>query len=428
MALDVAHGYFKTGTTGGGTIIPITGVGFQPKAVLFVYNGRTEIVDATSLQSHRRGIGFANGNLNDVAVGSSSEQSATPVDSYHDMYATRCVEMITDAGGLAAELRIDAVNADGFDMEVPSGAPALDYTVEWYAFGGTDITQFSLTSFIEPFVAGVLNVDGIGFAPDVCFYLTNASGGEGVGITGDSRMQFGVTTFANSAIQNATWGGGSNDGANPSNTSSYCRSGECIGVMSTDLTAVNSRARVTAKRTLGIEMTYDEVSGGGNRETYVLAIKGGQWALRNFTSSVDLANKVVSDLGFDLAPKGGIVFSACHTESTVNIADTGDEWSMGWFTSTSDRAVMAVEEVDNVVTADVQSAYEKDNVYIGCNAVGGIDARIDINAIAVNSLTFSQSLMDFDSRFVNVLTFSDNNPFPPIPEYRNPMITTLRRM
>jgi hypothetical protein len=69
---------------------------------------------------------------------------------------------------------------------------------------------------------------------------------------------------------------------------------------------------------------------------------------------------------------------------------------------------MAVEELDNVNPAAVQSAYEKDVVYLGCNGAGAIDARVDIKTIAGDSLTFEQELMDFNSRFVLVLAFADS--------------------
>jgi hypothetical protein len=406
MALEVKHGYFKTGTGVVGTIIPITGVGFALKALLVMYNGRTEIIDATSMQSHRRGIGFAINTLSDRCVTSQSEQNASPIDSRQDMHETRAIQLLNDSGGEAANLTLDAINADGFDFRVVV-TPDLDYTIEYYAFGGSDIEEVAIVSVIEPAVAGVVNVDTIGFSPSVGFCIGNATGAATVGISADSRIQFGMFTTEPSIV-NATWGGGSNDNANPSQAISYCRLGECIGVMEQALTSVNTRARVTALRPLGLELTYDEVQGSGNRETFILAIRGGQWKLDSFTTSTDLANKVISGLNFDRIPKGGIILSAGHSASTIDIVDVGDEWILGWFTSTSDRAVMAVEEVDNVVTADVQSAYEKDNVYIGCNAVGGIDARIDIGTIALDSLTFTQSLMDSDGRLVIVLAFADS--------------------
>lgn len=430
MALDVAHGYMKTGTLGFGTVITIT-PGFVTKFLIFICNGRTEIVDASSLRTHKRTMGLATGVGSNYSLTSRSEQNVTPANTAHDMHEARALQMLSDTADTAdGEFKINAIGATTVDLIIESGGSGFDqdYTVEWYAFGGTDITNVALITTIEPAVAGVVNVDSFGFTPDVVFMLSNASGAATVGISADSRWCFGVATLGGAAIENAVLAGGSNDGANPSQAISYCRAGECIGMLEQALTSVNTRAGVTAQRTLGLELTYAEVQGSGNRETVMVGIKGGQWALRNFTTSTDLANKVVSGLGFSQIPKGGIVFSACHSESTVDVADTGDEWSVGWFTSTSDRAVMAIEERDNAVSTDVQSAYEKDNVYLGCNAVGGIDARVDINAVDFDSLTFSQSLMDGNGRFVNVLAFADNNPFPPVPEYRNPMLTTLRRM
>ena len=427
MALQVAHGYMKTGTAAPGTIITIT-PGFVTKFLIFICNGRTEIVDASSLRTHKRTMGLATGVGSNYSLTSRSEQNVTPANTAQDMHELRALQMISDTADTSdGEFELDAIGATTVDIEIII-AFDQDYTVEWYAFGGTDITNVALITTIEPAVAGVVNVDSFGFTPDVVFMMSNATGAATVGISADSRWCFGVATLGGAAIENAVLAGGSNDGANPSQTISYCRAGECIGTLEQALTAVNSRASVTAKRTIGLELTYAEVQGSGNRETVMVGIKGGQWALRNFTTSLDLANKVVSGLGFSQIPKGGIVFSHCKSESTVDVADNTDEWSVGWFTSTSDRAVMAIEETDNVVSTDVQSAYEKDNVYLGCNAVGGIDARVDINAIAFDSLTFSQSLMDVNGRFVNVLAFADNNPFPPVPEYRNPMLTTLRRM
>jgi hypothetical protein len=407
MALQVAHGYMKTGTGAPGTIVTIT-PGFTAKFLMFLCNGRTEIVDASSLRTHKRTMGFATGVGSNYSLTSRSEQNVTPANTAHDMHEIRALQLISDTADTTdGEFFVDAVGATDVDLEI-AVAFDQDYTVEWYAFGGTDITNVALITTIEPAVAGVVNIDSFGFTPDVAFLLSNASGAATVGVSADSRWCFGVATTQGAAIANAVISGGSDDGANPSQAISYGNDTECIGMLGSALDAPNTRARVTAKRTLGLELTYDEVQGAGTRETVMVGIKGGQWALRNFTTSVDLTNKVLSGLGFNQSPRGGIVFSHCHPESASDIADTGDETSIGWFASTSDRAVMAIEEIDNVVSTDVQSAYEKDSVYLGCNGAGGIDARIDINAIAEDSLTFSQSLIDANGRFVQVLAFADS--------------------
>lgn len=406
MALQVARGLMKTGTAAPGTIITIT-PGFLAQFLIFICNGRIETVDASSLRTHKRTMGFATGVGSNYSLTSRSEQNVTPANTAHDMHQSVALQLLSDTADTTdGEFFVDAVNATTVDLEI-GAAFDQDYTVEWYAFGGTDIIFSTLTTTVEPATAQAVNIDDFTATPDVVFFLSNASGSAASGIAVDSRWCFGVAVLQEATIRNAVISGGSNDGANPSQAIRYGNDVECIGMVSLDLTAVNTRARVTARRTLGFELTYDEVVGTGVRETVLVGIKGGQWALRNFLTSVDLANKVISDLQFNQTPNGGIVFSHCSSESTVDIAQTGDETSLGWFTSTTDRVAMAIEELDNVISTDVQSAYDNDEVYIGCNGAGGIDALIDINAKAENSLTFAQSLMDDDGRFVNVLTFAD---------------------
>lgn len=407
MALQVAHGYLKTGVGAPGTIVQIT-PGFTVKFLMLLCNGRTEIVDATSLRTHKRTLGFIAGVDINYSLTSRSEHNVTPANTAHDMHEFRALQLLEDvANADDGELDCNAIGATTVDLEIQSTF-GQDYTVEWFAFGGTDIVFSTLTTTVEPAVAGVVNVDAFAGTPDVLFFMSNASGPATTGISDDSRWCFGVAVLQEATIRNAVISGGSNEGSNPTQAICYGNDVECIGMLGSALDVPNTRARVTARRALGFELTYDEVQGAGTRETVVVGIKGGQWALRNFTGSTDLANKVINDLTFGVAPKGGIVFSHCHSESTLDIADTGDETSFGWFTSTSDRACMAVEDVDNVVSSDVQSAYSKDKVYLGCNALGGLDAEVDINAIAVNSLTFSQASMDIDGRFIQVLTFADS--------------------
>jgi hypothetical protein len=404
--MQVKRGFFKTGTGSPGTVVSVTGVGFALKFLVLMWNGRTETANASGLQTFRRGIGFCTGPGSDISVTSMSRHNVSPPKSAHDMYESRAVFAISDAGGGFGELDLTAVTADGFDMQV-AAAFGANLTIEYLAFGGPDITNVALVSLQEPAAACVVNADSIGFRPDMAMFAMNPGGAASAGIGGDSRMHFGA--FAgDSAIVNATWGGGSNDGANPSNASAYCRLGECIGVLNSELTEPNSRARVTARRDAGLELTFDEVSGGGNREVYILAVKGGQWNIGSFTTSTDLADKTVGGLGFNAVPRGGIVVSACHQESALDVANTGDEWSMGFFTGAGDRAVMAVEELDNCNPSVVQSAYAKDAVYLGCNASGGIDSRVDILSLAENTLTFKQESVDISGRFAWVLAFSDS--------------------
>lgn len=408
MALNVTRGVFNTGTTGVGTTVVVSGVGFAFKFLLLMWNGRTEIVSSSSLSTHRRGIGMVVAANNETSATSTSETGVTPSDTYQVGDATKCIRIISITGTDAGAFDLTTVGSDGFTLTVASTFVA-DYTISFMAFGGSDIQQVALVTTLEPATASVVNVDSIGFTPDVAFFMTCASGSANGTIADDSRQHFGVMAGVNTII-NATWCGGSDDANNPTDTGSYNRIGECISVVSSDLTAINTRARVTARRTLGLELTYDEVLGTAVRETRIVAIKGGQWSIGSFLTSTDLANKVVSGFGFNETPKGGVVVSTIHTQSTVDILQSGDEWSMGMFTSPSSRLVMAMEDIDNVAVSTVQTAIGIASVFIGCNGSGGIDYVVDILSLGIDTITFEQDIMPASNIFAWVLTFADELP------------------
>lgn len=176
-ALDYKKGTFnKTTATGNQSV---TGVGFQPKAIIFYHTGQA----AEGFAAHiAAGYGFAAydgaayGQAAISAQVGDAQTTSTDGTGYHS--AIRCIVMIADAANPAAtqaEASIVSFNADGFTINWNKNAGATDI-IHYVALGGTDITNAKVGTYAGPAAIGNNAVAGVGFQPDaVLFAMGNRS-------------------------------------------------------------------------------------------------------------------------------------------------------------------------------------------------------------------------------------------------------------
>ena len=179
-------GDFALGTTTGN--LAETGVGFQPKAVLFVH-GPKNTTGATITNIHQLGIG--------VGLSSTSRWSnyyigtnATTSDEQSIQITTRCIISISTAAAIDEAVDYVSNDADGFTVNRITKS-ATDFTVGYLALGGT--AQYAAGTFAQPGVTGNQGVTGTGFTPVGEFFSAEmkASGGTG---TAHSDKMIGAAT------------------------------------------------------------------------------------------------------------------------------------------------------------------------------------------------------------------------------------------
>src|SRR3990167_11012985 len=135
MAFSAKVGAFNVITTAAGNTQAITGVGFQPLAVIFWYSGRTDSTDTVGRLSHTRGMGFAISSSDQRAVCSASTDASASSATYGAVTNVRCITTFNGAGTIQGAMTFTSMDADGFTLTVGTQFTG-GFRVHYLALGG----------------------------------------------------------------------------------------------------------------------------------------------------------------------------------------------------------------------------------------------------------------------------------------------------
>lgn len=409
MALFAKVGSFNTGTGVATTAIPVTGVGFQPTALILWWDGSTGSVDAASATHARRGMGFVTGTTSRRCCASVSEDAQTAADT-DDMIRDDAAVVVMAHSGTTTATRTDGLldlqsfDSDGFTMVVDDQFTA-DYRIHYLALGGTDLTNVAIGDFTQATATGTQDTTSVGFQPDCVLFLYCSTTGALPVSQADSRWGFGAIT----ATAQASYNGGSNDGAATIQTISHCQSSECLNLSSTSVNDVIARAEFSAMLSNGFRLNWLEADANARNICY-LALKGGRYALGTLQTQTDTTTDIVES-GFGFSPKAALFMSHGNTESTPNTAQDHDRWSVGAFSSISDRAACATMDVDALADSQTTIAVEHDGVYINIGTADAVVGIMDVKSVDADGFTCIMDDADPSQSFVFYIAFGNTaNP------------------
>jgi hypothetical protein len=361
LSLFTKVGSFNTGM--GLSNIVVSGIGFQPKFIIFHWNGRTEVVDAVGTKSIDFGWGFAVGAADRRALGTHSLNGANPIagGSYHSNAA--CIINTDTGAGLDGAADVVSFDADGFTLAIDN-AFSLDLRVMYIAVGGDDIQNVKTGQYSGKDGTGLQSITGVGFKPDILFTIIpinmddppdgeGAKTGGGFGVAKSSAEQY-VVTY------------GSDDGTTPSDTGSYIFKGEFVAcaTISNPLVMRNRQSLVSMDAD---GFTFDQLKVGetaGFPDTvHYLAIQGGQWLLGDLETQTE-TTITMAENGMGFNPDLVIFASANRPLSTQDVGTANGQISFGAATSITERVAMAIMDRDGQAAAVTGSAVEYDAVYI----------------------------------------------------------------
>jgi hypothetical protein len=403
MAVDVATGTLQTGTAAAGNTVSVTGLAFQPKAVLFFWSGRTATGQAEG--DHKFGAGYAVSTTDRGGFTNQSDHSPTTMATDSRLFSNSCIEMLTVAGAIDGQMDFQSFNSDGFTLVVDD-AFAASYLVHYLALGGADITDVaSVTASVTG--TGDTDVTTVGFQPDVAFVFghdltaainTNATWSQG---------SFGVV---DTALTNYVLAGYSEDAIGTSDTGSYCRAGECVAVVGgATSTSVDHRASISAWLSTGFRMNV-AVHVGGTAICRVLCIKGGRWKAGDFTTHTDTLGGTVTGTGFQ--PKALVVGSHNKVASTAGTAQAHDERSLGFAITNAagGQSYASIIDKDAATTADVGVAANTNGFYANQSTATtiAIEGVAGLSSMDSDGFTFVHSDADPSAAFAWYLAVGDN--------------------
>lgn len=400
MALQAFLDSFAISTGAVGTTQPRTGYGFQPKALILFRNASTSAVDAVGGGAADHSIGFATSTTSRRCVSThhndASAAGASGCIARNDAINVNC----TAAGGVDALLDVDSLDSDGWTSIIDNTYGSAPYG-HVLAIGGSDVTNVAIIDFAAATSGATQDVTGVGFPPDSLLILgisTTTSGNAG---QTSARLSIGIvggTTAADNASLNIV----SVDGADPTVTRSYCLNGESI-VGFTAAPAIDGRGRVSAFGSDGFTITWI-TNPSAAYQYYVLAIKGGRFAVGDVLTQTDTTTDIVES-GLDFSPVAGLLLSACKAASAAGTLDANAEASVGAFTSATTEVASGMQDVDNVATTQTSRGVEFDSSYINISSSDTLDGAMHVTSVDSGGYTARMSNADPAQAFIAHLLF-----------------------
>jgi hypothetical protein len=380
MALDVKVISFNIGTGASGSTVTIT-PGFETKAGLTFWAGRTGSSDGNGAGTHYRGFGMFTSSTSFRAYGTRSTEAAASADALNQFNNTCCVNQVAATVG---RLDVQSISSTQVVFEVVTQF-TTDLRVTVICLGGAEITGAEIKGFVasgagsdQEFV-----MDG-SFDPTLVFLMAARAGNEGV-TRADSLSCFGV---ARSASECFAFDGVSNDGSNTMVTESYLRVGDVHVAHAAVPTSIDNRATfssMTVASGKGCTIHWEALT---QTQTIAVLFLGGtfQSKIGSFTTQTDTTTDMTGTTTF--TPKGLLFLSHNKAENSAGGLSAHDKWSIGLATSTSEQHCQAMADLDAIGTSVVSTALEQDHIYVNMNeATQALQGSANLTAISGTGFT-----------------------------------------
>jgi hypothetical protein len=371
--------------------LAITGVGFQPQAALFFWNGRSEAVNTVGQQTDWRGLGFC--------VSPTDRRAGVSSDRVNGGTVWRRINTGIVCGSTSAGvgdpsndgiLDLESWDADGFTVKVDE-VFTRDIRIMAVLFGGDSITNAKTGSYNEPGATGPHAVTGVGFQGDMAFFsiISQTPNDNPDQESGHSLFNFGA---AASATERAVHGSIGTDASEPSENYNHARSGECI-VFNGGSSGIIYRSDFTSFDADGFTLNCTDRASG--RLVDYLIIKGGEWTVGTTLTRTDTTP---FDIELPMKPSTILFMSANMAESAADTQDTGhNRFSVGAYdVGANDQMAMHSIEIDNVTPHDVATAINFDNVYLHVDSTKAIVGSMTVTDVATSE-PYSMTLQMTDA-------------------------------
>lgn len=385
MALSAFVGTYTSSASTGNQAV--TGVGFQPVAVIFWCGS----VSAD---------GFANDSVSSIGFGVSSTSRAAAGRIFRNGFAaigsridaTKCILQSGDAGtsvGMAADLV--SLDSDGFTV---NNTTAAARKVMFLALGGADITNAAVVNFVLNNTTGAQAVSGVGFKPDCVIFahIRHADAGLPT-VSGDAHLGIGCATAATQR-----WATFHNErNVATTDVSSGQRSDACL--VSGTAAGYDMVADFTSFDTDGFTINQSTATTGWR--VIALCLKGGKYFAGVETQQTSATTKATTGVGF--TPKG-LLLTSWNLAASSSVSNSRAAASIGASDGTHYQAHFA-EGKDAVGTpVEVQDPNSANAIQM-CTQPSTVDAAATVSSFDSDGFTLNWGTADATARQFSYLAF-----------------------
>lgn len=390
MAFDIHVGSFTLNTSTGTQ--DITGVGFQPKAIIF-FGPRQSSTGANSNAGYF--IGFASSSTNRACVWNRSNDSSGTSQTYVRHSNVHCIIGTNPTNVIREEVDFDSFLADGFRIDIESANNAL--IVPFIALGG-DLSNVFVKELQSPTTTGTQAYTGVGFQPG-CLLAISAGLATAPPAAGDGlKISFGAGT---SSTSRWVLSGESVDAQTTSDSYKSLLATKLIHTIQGG--AVDIAADIESLDSDGFTLDWENVDGSNQNYCWVLCLKGGQYEVGTDTAKTSTTGTKATTTSFQ--PTGVVMGSACAA-SSASIQDDMDI-VVGAASGVGEEATGYMYEADGQATTDSGTDINTAKA-IEQKQTGTLAAEADLDSFNATDFTLDWTTVDATARGFGWLVFGDS--------------------
>lgn len=395
----------------------VTGVGFQPKALLLWGSSVAEGF-ATTAQFP---IGMAVSDSSFAAISGASREAQATMDTRRGHHNTACYVAINTAADSFIDVAdLTSFDSDGFtpNWSVNAGAARI---INYLALGGADLTNVAIKEFTSKTSTGNESYTGVGFQPDCIILFSIALATAPSTVTGNNTLSIG---WALSSSAQGVVGVSSNDNVADCVSNRAQRTSHCIYGVNND--AVLFSAELVSMDADGFTLNYDVEAGAGARYVWALCLKGGSYFCGADTEAATATTKATTGLGF--APKGLLLQSFGMTATTSLLSEY--RLSFGAGSSATSRNSCWNSDVDASATSNTDRYQDDASIFTVGSAAGAVVSQSDLSSLDADGFTLNRGTDDGTDRQFLFLAFGDTpveSTFPELLTQDNNVCMTWRK-
>lgn len=375
-------------------------LGLDPKAVLAFYGSQT--ATGGSSDAHL-GFGFSGTAAEDISIYYNSDDNVTTSDTVRSTLTNAFLKS-TVAGATTARITatMSSLGTDKFTANFTATVSGVKHP--FLALGGADITNAVAGTVSSSTDTSNFSVTGLGFQPDIVFLAVQLISGTGTA-NNTSTISFGVAKSSSARWCTVMR---SQNAVADANTVRGFYNNKCLIITSSTVASTADEYDLVSMDSGGFTLSHATSSGAAWTIAY-LAIKGGQWAVGDFTQATSTGVQTsVSGLAFQ--PVGILLGSAVH-DTANTIVDTA-RMSIGAASSTTSREAIFAGDEDAAATMKTDSYYATDKVIVLCDEAGGgaptVLAAADLSSLDSGGFSLNWTTADATARNIGYVAFGSN--------------------
>lgn len=378
MALSAYVGNFSAPTSTGS--YEVTGVGFQPKVVIFHVVHPTSAGTSTDFYTS---LGFSDGtNHRTIGMTGYDNKTSSPY-SVGAVGTSSCIAIRSTTVAYKLIASFTSLDADGFTLNFTTVDASVARVVNYLALGGATLTDTAIGTYTYGATAGDYSVTGLSFQP-TSLILIGATG------TGGTSWPISFINSSDSYTNDFACSYVSSLGAVRTSQLNYAYS----HTLQTSTSVIDKQTFVSFNAD-GFTLNLADSASFTVRDAYYLALKGPSVDIGTITQPASTGNQSITTSG--VVPKAVLLVSN-NQETSTSVINDGSR-SIGFASGASNRSCGWVGYTNGVSPTEADSALSLSKIIqLRSSSTTTINAEADLSSLDSGGFTLNWSTADATAR------------------------------